>query len=383
MSQNKRSWPTGLGILTLVATMGLLGCPQQAPPPAPPSPTSKAAPKAPAKPDESATKAVPKASEAKAPATDAAALPKAPLGMDPPVIPEDNPMTVEKVELGKLLFFDKRLSGDNTISCSFCHNPQTAWTLHRANAVGIKNQEGERNIPSIINAAHYKEHFWDGRARGLEAQAVGPIQNPIEMGQNLDDLVAELAKVPAYVEKFKKVFGSEITKDNLAKALAAFERTILSGNSPYDKYKAGDEKALNEAQKRGLELFEKAGCSACHSPPLFSNHSYQNAGVGMDAKKVDEGRKAVTKKDSDLGKFRVPELREVPKTHPYFHNGSGKTLEDAVALMASGGKDNPNLSITLKAVREAKLTEKDRQDIIEFLKALQGDFPVIDPPQLP
>ena len=363
--------------LASLSVLLLIGCPQsESPAPAP-------APAAGSVVDLGDQATAPEAAEPAAKEEAAAELVETPLGLTPVPVPEDNPVTAEKIELGKMLFFDKRLSGDNTLSCATCHNPKAGWTLHRANAVGIKDQEGDRNIPTIINAAYYEEHFWDGRAPGLEAQAVGPIQNPIEMGQSLDDLVKELSEVPAYVERFQKAFGTDVTKDAIAKALASFERTILGGNSPYDKFKAGDEKALNDIQKKGLELFESVGCSTCHTPPLFSNHRYYNAGVGMDKEKIDEGRKNVTKKDSDLGKFRVPEIRNVAETAPYFHDGSAETLEDAVALMGGGGKDNPNLSSMLKAVRDSKLTEDDRKALVEFLKTLTGDYPIVEAPELP
>jgi len=309
--------------------------------------------------------------------------PKPPLGLPPLSIPDDNPMTLAKIELGKMLFFDPRMSKDQTLSCTSCHDPETGWTVRRATALGINDQVGPRNIPTIINAAYHRTHFWDGRAVGLEAQAPGPIENPIEMGQKLEDVVARLSKVPAYVKRFKTTYGTGVTRNGVIHALASFERTILSGNSPYDRFQQGDTKALTDQQQHGLELFEDAGCIVCHAPPLFSNGTYQNAGVGMDRAEIDEGRKNVTGRDRDLGKFRVPSLREVAKTAPYFHNGSAKTLEEAVALMAGGGKDNPNLSPILKSVRDAKLTQKDQKAIIEFLKALSGDYPFVEIPKLP
>jgi cytochrome c peroxidase len=203
------------------------------------------------------------------------------------------------------------------------------------------------------------------------------------MGHKLPEMIAQLNQLAPYKEHFQKVFGTEVTADGVAKAIAAFERTVLSGNSPYDKFTAGDESALDDAQKRGLELFKKSGCSDCHTPPLFSSYDYYNAGVGMAKEKPDAGRKAVTGKDEDLGAFRVPMLREVVNTGPYFHDGSGATLQQAVALMAGGGKDNPNLSEMLSSVRDAKLTEQDQKDLVEFLKALSGEYPIVEPPALP
>ncbi len=295
--------------------------------------------------------------------------------LGPLLVPVDNPMTDEKIALGRKLYFDKRLSKDGTISCATCHDPAMAWAENRPTSKGIKGQIGKVNSPTVINAAYAKAQFWDGRAASLEEQAFGPIEDPVEMGHNLDVLVAELAAVPEYEEAFQKVFGTSVTKDGIGKAIATFERTILSHNSPYDKFKAGDNSAMTESQIRGLGLFEDVGCANCHQPPLFSSYRYYNTGVGMDKEKPDEGRMAVTKKKSDLGKFRVPALREVAGTGPYFHDGSVETLEAAVELMANGGKDNPNLSGMMKAVRDENLSEQDKKDIVEFLRALSGDYP--------
>jgi cytochrome c peroxidase len=300
---------------------------------------------------------------------------KVPLGLDAPPIPADNPPTPEKIALGKMLYFDTRLSKDSTVSCATCHDPETAWTEHRPTSEGIKGQVGGANSPTVINAAYASVQFWDGRAASLEEQALGPIENPIEMGHKLDELVSQLAKIPEYQDAFQKAFGAGVSKEGIAKAIASFERTVLSGDSPYDRFTAGRKDALSEAQKRGLDRFNDAGCATCHAPPVFSNYRFYNAGIGMDKEKPDQGRKAVTGKESDLGKYRVPALREAANTAPYFHDGSVATLEEAVALMAGGGKDNPNLSAMLKAVREAKLSEQDRKDLVEFLKALSGKFP--------
>jgi cytochrome c peroxidase len=314
------------------------------------------------------------------PAADFAA---APLGLKKPPIPDDNPMTREKVELGKMLYFDKRVSKDGTISCATCHDPKQGWTEHEPTSTGIHGQKGGRNSPTVINAAYASSQFWDGRAASLEEQAVGPVGNPIEMGSSMEAVVEKFSKIPEYQERFQKVFGTGVTEKGFAQAIAAFERTILSGDSPYDRFKAGDTAALSAAQKRGLKTFEKAGCANCHAPPAFSDYDFHNAGVDAHKPKPDEGRKAVTKKDDDTGAFRVPSLREVANTAPYFHDGSAKTLEEAVALMAGGGKDNPHRSSDFDAVREAKLTARDQKDLVAFLKALSGKYPVIEPPKLP
>jgi len=308
---------------------------------------------------------------------------KIPLGLPPLEIPADNPMTVEKIELGKMLYFEKRVSKDGTISCATCHDPQMAWAEHTPTSKGIHEQVGGRNSPTVINAAYAAAQFWDGRAATLEDQALGPVANPIEMGNTMEGMIQNLDAIPQYREMFQKVFGTGVTPEGFAKAVAAFERTVLSGDSPYDRFKAGQEDALTDAQKRGLELFENSGCADCHTPPLFSSYEYYNAGVGMDKETPDEGRKAVTGEDHDLGAFRVPSLREVANTAPYFHDGSAATLEEAVALMAAGGKDNPHRSVEFDTVREAKLTPEQQKDIVEFLQALSGTYPIVEPPQLP
>ncbi|NLS97042.1 MAG: c-type cytochrome [Planctomycetaceae bacterium] len=372
---NLRKWSV---MLVMVALAGLLltqaGCPSadQAPPS-----TSGTGPDSAAEPADS----VPASEEQPAPASDdkAAGTPfevQVPLGLPPLPIPEDNPLTVEKIALGRALYFDTRLSKDNTISCATCHDPKMAWAENKPTSDGIGGAVGAVNSPTVINAAYATSQFWDGRAASLEEQALGPIENPIEMGHTLPVCCTELSGVEDYQKAFEKVFGTpEVTSDRIAKAIASFERTILSGNSPYDKFKAGDESALNDAQKRGMDLFDSSGCADCHTPPLFSNYRFMNAGIGMNKEKPDEGRKAVTKKDSDLGKFRVPPLREVANTGPYFHDGSVESLEEAVKIMAQGGIPNDNLSGMMKAVGENKLTDENIKDLVEFLKALSGDYP--------
>ena len=311
-------------------------------------------------------------------------LAEIPLGLRPVPVPQDNPLTIEKVELGKLLYFDPRLSGDGTISCASCHNPSCGWTDGRPTSKGINGRRGTRNAPTILNAAYQTAQFWDGRAASLEEQALGPIENPLEMGADLDTVVRDLSRVPEYRHRFRDAFGTEVTSDGIGKAIAAFERTILSGNAPYDRYMAGDEFALTDAQRRGMSVFmDKADCAMCHTPPTFSNGRFYNAGVGMSNPEPDPGRKAVTDRESHFGRFRVPSLRDVAKTAPYFHDGSATTLEEAVELMAAGGIDNPHRSPAFQVVREARLTEQDRKDLLEFLEALTGEHPVVKTPSLP
>jgi cytochrome c peroxidase len=380
----RTSWLASSVVLGAVAVAGLVlpGCsrgPEKKTPPK--SAAQKPAPAAPAaKVDEPAAKPEQKPTEpAEKPAASSRAVP---LGLPPAPTPADNPTTPEKVELGRMLYFDKRVSKDGSVSCATCHDPKKAWAEHEPSSTGIGGQKGDRNSPTVINSAYATSQFWDGRAKTLEEQATGPVENPIEMGHTMVAVVEALGKIPEYQERFRKVFGTGVTKEGFAKAIAAFERTVLSGDSPYDRFAAGDEKALSDAQKHGWQLFRE-NCSTCHTQPLFSSYKFFNAGVGMDRPKPDEGRKKVTGKDSDLGKFRVPALRNVADTAPYFHDGSVAKLEDAVALMAGGGKDNPNLSEMLKSVRDTKFSEKDRQDMVEFLKALSGKYPIVDPPALP
>src|SRR6478672_1521315 len=176
---------------------------------------------------------------------------KVPLGLKPVPVPADNPMTPEKVELGKQLYFDPRLSCDNTVSCASCHDPKKGWSNSAPFATGVRNQVGGRSAPTIINSAYSELQFWDGRAKLLEGQALGPIQNPIEMDHKLEECVAKLNKIPGYKQQFQKVFGTDVTGENIAKAIASFERTVLSGNAPYDKYKAGNHNVMSAAAERG------------------------------------------------------------------------------------------------------------------------------------
>ena len=305
-----------------------------------------------------------------------------PLGLGPVPVPDDNPMSAKKVELGRMLYFDTRLSKDGTISCATCHDPNTGWAEPRATSEGIGGQIGGRNAPTVINAAYLDSQFWDGRVPTLEAQALGPIENPIEMGHKLEDLVGELSKIEGYKKLFQEVFSTDVTKEGIAKAIAAFERTVLSGNSAYDRFKKGDKSALNEAQKRGHDLFMES-CSGCHRPPTFSNGRFYNAGIGMDKPEPDVGREKVTGDAKDKGGFRVVPLRDATDTGPYFHDGSVASLEEAVIIMAGGGIDNPNLSGMVKKIRDAKLTEENVKDLVAFIGALSGDYPKTTPPKLP
>lgn len=300
------------------------------------------------------------------------APPKPPLGLAPVQWPKDNPYSAEKVELGKLLYFDKRLSGDNTVSCASCHSPRFAYTDGGAVSTGIKGQRGGVSAPTVINRAYSLAQFWDGRAGTLEEQAKGPIQNPIEMGETHENVVKKLNGIQGYRKMFGKVFGSEeITIDNVAKAIATFERTVLSGNSAFDKYSAGNKKAMTAAQVRGMDVyFNKAKCDQCHEGINFTSNGYHNLGVGSTKSTPDVGRYAVTKQDKDWGAFKTPTLRDVARTAPYMHDGSLKTLEEVVDYYDKGGQPNRNLD---EKIVKLNLTAEQKKDLVEFMKALNGE----------
>ena len=298
-----------------------------------------------------------------------------PIGPLPPLtIPADNPQTVAKIELGKKLFFDPRLSGNNLFSCATCHNPTLGFADGLPRFLGGPTaKEGGRHSPTIINCAYNEYQFWDGRAATLEEQALGPIQNPNEMFQTLDNVVRKLSGIPEYVNAFKEVFGTGITTDGIAKAIAAFERTIIFSNSPFDKYMQGDEKAMSELAKRGMYLFMgKAECIKCHNGPNFTDNKFHNIGVPMDVPfKEDLGRYNVTKKDADKGAFKTPTLRNITDTAPYMHNGFFPTLFEVVQFYNGGGGRSENKSPDIHGLN---LTGEEVNDLIEFMKALTGEL---------
>lgn len=294
-----------------------------------------------------------------------------PKGLPPILWPKDNPYTPAKAELGRYLYFDKRISADGTLSCASCHHPKMAFTDQAPVSTGIRGQKGGVSAPTVINRAFGMLQFWDGRAASLEAQAIGPMANPIEMGNTHPAVITTLKGIPGYQAMFKNVFGTtDITLDHVAMAIATFERTVLSGNSPYDKYKAGDKSAMSAAQIRGLDVFvNKAKCDACHEGANFTLNSFHNLGVGQDKPQPDPGRFAVTKNPADFGQFKTPTLREIEHTFPYMHDGSLKTLEDVVEFYDKGGIANKNLDERLVKLN---LTARDKSDLVAFMKALSG-----------
>lgn len=312
-----------------------------------------------------------------------------PLGLPAIPWPADNPYSVEKANLGRLLYFDKRLSFDGTISCASCHNRPCGFSDCKRIAIGIEHTQGTRHSPSIINAAYFNPLFWDGRANSLEEQSLGPLANVNEMTELKDPHAAHrycvecVQKIKGYYPLFKQVFGhDQITIDEIAKAIATFERTILSGNSPYDRYIAGDSTALTQEQVQGMHLFKKVGCANCHAEPLFTDNRFHNIGVGMDEASPDLGRYNITHKDADWGAFRTPALREVSYSGPYMHNGSMETLEEVINYYNSGGVKNKNLH---PLMRPLNLTDDEKKALISFLLSLNGEGwqTISEPKQLP
>jgi len=303
-----------------------------------------------------------------------------PLGLPAVPIPADNPPTAKSIALGRKLFFDARLSGDDTVSCATCHNPQLSFTDGLPGAKGIRGKIGRRNAPTILNAAYYSTFFLDGRAASLEQQAGFPIANPDEMGQSHELSIKKFERIPEYKKEFEAVFGTgRLTIEKIEMALASFERTLVSGDSAFDRYLYRDEKtAMSESAIRGLAIFtdkKRGNCSTCHvigeTSSIFTDGKYHNLGAGVNAhgELTDLGRYEVTKVEADKGAFRTPDLRNVAKTGPYMHDGSLKTLKDVVDFYAGGGTSNSYLDPEIK---ELQLSGQDRADLVAFLEALTG-----------
>ncbi len=322
-----------------------------------------------------------------------------------PPIPKDNPLTKEKIELGKKLFFDRRLSGDGTTSCASCHDPEKAFTDSSEISLSYPTTRNFRNAPTLINIAYARYLFWDGRAKTLEQQAEFPIMSPFEMNQNLDFLEEEIRIVPEYSEAFKKIFGQEINIKLIAKALAAFERTLISKNAPIDRYLKGDKNALTDEAKKGLEIFTGKGkCIQCHHGSYLSDQKFHALMVPENPKYVEEdkfivtrryiakinhypdymnvkedlGRYFKTKKKEDYKAFKTPTLREIAKTAPYMHNGIFKTLDEVIDFFdKGGGKGN-------KVLKPLNLKEDEKKALKTFLvEALSGEDIKIKVPEIP
>jgi len=299
--------------------------------------------------------------------------------LPPVVMPDNNPQTDAKILLGKQLYFDTRLSKDNTISCATCHSPAMGWSDAGPTSSGINNQRGGRRAPPVSNAAYSPLQFWDGRAPNLEEQAKGPIANPIEMGNTHDVMLRTVGDIPGYVEAFKNVFGpTPINIDMVAQAIAAYERTIVTTDSPFDRFVRGDRTALSKQEKRGLEVFNGKGhCTLCHWGGYFSDGRFHNLGVVPAAgAKPDEGRQAVTKDPNDAGKFKTPTMRDAASRPPYLHNGTEKTLADVVRLYnRGGGLDDANLDPLMLPLG---LSRQEIDALVAFMaKALVSTNPLV------
>ncbi|MEQ8778771.1 MAG: cytochrome c peroxidase [Roseibium album] len=335
----------------------------------------------------------------------------APLG-EPP-IPTDNPQTPEKIELGKMLFFDPRLSGNGAMPCSACHLPDAGWDFPDKISLGYPGTVHWRNSQTIVNSAYYGNLFWAGSSKSLEAQARSAAKGAVAGNGEDDMLEARLAFVPEYRERFKDVFGTEYPRLGHAwMAIAAFERTLVQTDTPFDNYMRGDDAALDEAQKRGLELFTgKAGCSQCHNGALLTNQKYYNLGVppydGWETDEIaqitfryelyakgsteemyrtfkdDPGAYFRAKDKNHLGKFRVPSLRYTKYTAPYMHNGMIETLEDVVEFYNQGGGENEFAKTKSKLIKPLGLNDDEKADLVAFLESLTGERIVMEEPELP
>ena len=301
--------------------------------------------------------------------------------------PADNPTTVAKVKLGKMLYFDPRLSSTGTVSCFSCHNVMEGGDDHMSTSAGVHGQKGARNAPTVWNAAFHSTQFWDGRAASLEEQAKGPPVNPIEMGMaSLDAVIDRVRGIPGYRIYFEQAFGpgDVVTMDNAARAIAAYERTLITPDSPYDRYVKGEQTALSEIARRGMDTFAAVGCRSCHQGPVFDGPQLP-AGSGFFMKfptfedspyvaqydlTADAGRFNSTGEEADRGLWRVPTLRNLTYTAPYMHNGAVKTLPEAVRVMAS-----TQLGRTL--------TDVETTELVAFLESLTGRFPDQQMPRLP
>ena len=316
-----------------------------------------------------------------------------PLGLPPVTYPGDNPPTAETIALGRKLFFDSILSKDNTVSCASCHDPEAAFSDPRRYSPGVGEQLGNRQAMSVLNAAYHLTQFWDGRAHSLEDQAEGPIQNPVEMASSLIGVERKLAAHPEYPALFAKAFGpGRITYQMVTKSIASYERTLLSGNSPFDRYFYGKDKtAMSPSAIRGMEFFMDRtlvgpNCVSCHrieeDYATFTEPRFHNTGVAWDENKGvfnDLGRVAVTRATKDSGSFKVVTVRNIALTAPYMHDGSMKTLEEIVDFYLEGGRHNQYISGVMPHppvtfVSKDKLPQA-KADLVEFLKALTGEMP--------
>lgn len=291
--------------------------------------------------------------------------------------PKDNILTPQRIELGRLLYFDKRLSRSKKISCATCHHPEHGWSDEHptSKAVGYHGRVGPRNSPTILNSAYQLNQFWDGRVKTLEEQASGPIQADVEMNMPFNILIPQLNKIEGYKKLFAKAYPKSkgvITKEYLTKAIASFERTVVSDDAPFDKYIKGDTKAISQKAKRGFELFKgKARCVFCHDGFNFTDGSFHNIGLNDGELKGKElGRYLLKKRASWYGAMKTPTLRDVAKSYPYFHDGSVKTLKEATVICAKGGRYEHNVRNKSLTLSDRNLDETEIDELVEFMKTL-------------
>lgn len=332
-----------------------------------------------------------------------------PLGLNPASfhVPEDNPPTQRKNELGRLLFFDRRLSADDSVACASCHSPEKAFADDSRISTGINGGLGSRNAPTVINRIADSAQFYDGRAANLEDQVQGPLVNPLEMGMSsLEAVVRKVTNIAGYRVLFEQVFNSSPNIEDLARAIASFERTIVSGNSRWDQYVAGDVAALTEVEQRGLAIFRsKARCTQCHSGWNLTDEKYHNIGIDWDTPAPDMGRFIVTNDETDRGAFKTPTLREVALTGPYMHDGRFATLEQVVDYYDHRVIANPYLDVEMRRsglsleetlnsyetadrstsaedpVQKLNLTHQEKMDLVAYMKSLAGEgWQTIKPP---
>jgi cytochrome c peroxidase len=298
---------------------------------------------------------------------------------EPMTIPADNPLTAEKVALGKQLFFDERLSVDGSKSCYSCHVCEHGLTDGLPKAIGPGNKTLPRHSPTLWNIGYHKEFYWDGRSGSLEKQAMAAwTGGNMGVGDKAGEVVGRINALQGYRDQFQKVFQSDATAENIMMAIASFERTIIAGDTPWDRYRAGDASALSASAIRGWNIFQTIKCTNCHDGVLFTDQQYHNIGIGMDQATPDVGRFTVTKKPEDTGAFKTPTLRDVARSAPYFHDGSAKTLEEAVDIMLAGGK--PNQYLDKKNLQPQKVLPDQREALLDFLRSLNVDCNLKKPP---
>jgi cytochrome c peroxidase len=309
-------------------------------------------------------------SSAEKPANDDASVLDVPADFPARPAPDDNAVTLERVELGRTLFYDTRLSRTGQISCSSCHVQAHAFSDPNRTSLGVDGLTGTRNAPALVNEAWNTSYFWDGGVPSLELQAVGPIKNPLEMDMTLADVNALLAVDADITARFQAAYGEGPSERTLPRALASFVRVLVTGNSAYDRFLRGDSVALSDSAQRGRDIFEgeRGQCTHCHVGFNFTNNAFRNNGTRPDDS--DPGRQRITLKDSDFGKFRVPSLRNVAVSAPYMHDGSLATLADVVEHYDQGGSGSPNTDPTLHALG---LSDEEKSDLIAFLESLTDD----------